>query len=88
MGVARNWLAMPFDQPELGFEKPSRSAPSYGATIFVRAVGLLGLQNLRGGTSGASPTHHDFSTFSDGGPVLELSWSHPTLKMAMALNLC
>ena len=28
----------------------------------------------------------DFSTFSDGGPALEASWSHPTMKKAMALE--
>ena len=32
-----------------------------------------------------APAHHDFSTFPDGGPALEASWSHPTLKKAMAL---
>ncbi len=34
----------------------------------------------------AAPAHHDFSTFPDGGPALEASWSHPTLKKAMALS--
>ena len=33
----------------------------------------------------AAPAHQQFSTFPDGGPALELSWSHPTLKQAMAL---
>ncbi len=34
----------------------------------------------------AAPAHTDFSTFPDGGPALELSWSHPTLNKAMALG--
>ena len=34
----------------------------------------------------AAPAHPDFSTFSGGGPALETSWSHPTLKQAMALG--
>ena len=25
----------------------------------------------------AAPAHHEFSTFPDGGPAFELSWSHP-----------
>ncbi len=33
-----------------------------------------------------APAHHDFSTFSDGGPALEASLSHPTVKKAMALK--
>ena len=33
----------------------------------------------------AAPAHHDFSMFPDGGPALEASWSHPTLKKATAL---
>ena len=33
----------------------------------------------------AAPAHHDFSTIHDGGLALEASWSHPTLKQAMAL---
>ena len=33
----------------------------------------------------AAPAHHDFSMFFNGGPALEASWSHPTLKKAMAL---
>ena len=32
----------------------------------------------------AALAHHDFSTFSSGGPALETSWS-PTLKMQIAL---
>ncbi len=35
----------------------------------------------------AAPAHQDFSTFPDGGPALEASWSHPTLNKAMALVL-
>ena len=35
----------------------------------------------------AAPAHHDFSTFFGGGPALEASWSHPTLKQAMALDV-
>ncbi len=34
----------------------------------------------------AAPAHHDFSMFFNGGPALEASWSHPTLKKAMALG--
>lgn len=29
--------------------------------------------------------HHHFSTFPDGGPAFEASWSQSTLKKAMAL---
>ena len=32
----------------------------------------------------AAPAHHDFSKFPDGGPAIEASWSHPTLKKAIA----
>ncbi len=35
----------------------------------------------------AAPAHQDFSTFPDGGPALEASWSHPTMKKALALIL-
>ncbi len=35
----------------------------------------------------AAPAHHDFSTFSNGGPAIEASWSHPTLNKAMALGV-
>ena len=34
----------------------------------------------------AAPAHQQFSMFYDGEPALEASWSHPTLKMAMALE--
>ena len=34
----------------------------------------------------AAPAHHEFSTFPDGGPALEASWSHPTLNKAVALD--
>ena len=33
----------------------------------------------------AAPAHHDFWMFPDGGPALEASLSHPTMKQAMAL---
>ena len=33
----------------------------------------------------AALAHQQFSKFPDGGPALEASWSHPTLKKAMAL---
>ncbi len=33
----------------------------------------------------AAPAHHHVGRFHDGGPALEASLSHPTLKMAMAL---
>jgi len=33
----------------------------------------------------AAPAHHQFSTFPYGGPALEASWSHPTLKKPFAL---
>ena len=33
----------------------------------------------------AAQAHHQFSTFPDGGPALEASWSHPTLKMPITL---
>ena len=32
----------------------------------------------------AAPVHHEFSMFPDGGPALEASWSHPTLKEVIA----
>ena len=34
----------------------------------------------------AAPAHHQFSKVHHGGPALEASWSHPTLKKAMALQ--
>ena len=34
----------------------------------------------------AALAHHDFSTFSSGGPALEANWSHPTLKKQIALG--
>ena len=34
----------------------------------------------------AAPAHHQFSTFPDGGPALEASWSHPTLKKRVGLR--
>ena len=33
----------------------------------------------------AAPAHQKFAMFSDGGPALEASWSHPTIQKAMAL---
>ena len=33
----------------------------------------------------AAPAHQQFSMFHDGRLALEASWSHPTLKKAMAL---
>ena len=33
----------------------------------------------------AAPAHQQFATFEEGGPALEASWSHPTLKKAMAV---
>ena len=32
-----------------------------------------------------APARQQFSMFHNGGPTLEASWSHPTLKKAMAL---
>jgi len=29
----------------------------------------------------AAPVHQQFAMFHDGGPALEASWSHPTLKL-------
>ncbi len=33
----------------------------------------------------AAPAHQQFTMFPDGGPALDASWPHPTLKQAMAL---
>ena len=33
----------------------------------------------------AAPAHQQFSMFHDGGPALEASWSHPTLKLGRAV---
>jgi len=33
-----------------------------------------------------APAHHDCSMFSDSGPALAVSWSHPTMKKGMALT--
>ena len=33
----------------------------------------------------AAPAHHEFTTFPFGGPALEATWSHPTLKLPTAL---
>jgi len=33
----------------------------------------------------AAPAYHQFSTFPDGGPALEASWSHPTWKKPIGL---
>ncbi len=36
----------------------------------------------------AAPAHQHFAMFPDGGPALEASLSHPTLKMAFDLRGC
>ncbi len=34
-----------------------------------------------------APAHQNFPTIPNGGPAFELSWSHPTMKKAMALDV-
>ncbi len=59
-----------------------RAATARGGHRLVGSAKLVGWDQWRF----AAPAHHEFSTFPEGGPALEASLSHPTLKKAMALD--
>ena len=40
----------------------------------------VGFASDQGQRRFAAPAHQNFSTFPNGGPALEASWSHTTLK--------